>query len=62
MDDIQKYVAGLKDFQTQIKNTFNKPFEKLNTEQKIQALNTISADKTAPFEFMPSRYLGCVEV
>lgn len=92
MDDIQKYVAGLKDFQTQISNTFEKPFEKLNTEQKIQALNTISTDETLPesvrtfvqtnkkltveyftqsevyqvnhfgFEFMPSRYSGCVTI
>jgi len=90
MEDIKKYLGGLNDFQKQVSDTFNKPFEKLNSEQKIEALNTLSADKTTSepmqvfiqtnkkltveyftqseeyqvnhfgFEFMPSRYVGCV--
>ncbi len=92
MDDIQKYIAGLNDFQQYISNTFNKPFKKLNIEQKTQALNSISTDEKLPksvksfvqtnkkltveyftqseayqvnhfgFEFMPSRYAGCVQI
>jgi len=39
MDDIGKYLDGLKDFQESIKSKFNKSFEQLNLEEQTQVLN-----------------------
>jgi len=91
MDDIKKYLAGLKGFQGEVKNKFNKSFDRLSSEQQTQMLKERFANKdNSPtkhfletnkkltveyftksedyqtnhfgYEFIPSRYAGCVEV
>lgn len=90
MEDIERYLGGLKDFQESIKSKFNKSFGKLSLEEQTQILKEGFSDKNdSPtrdflntnkkfaveyftksedyqvnhfgYEFIPSRYLGCVK-
>ena len=91
MNDIEKYMTGLKDFQEGVKSKFNKSFDKLNIEEQTQVLSERFAEENTSsakdflemnkrltveyftksedyqvnhfgYEFIPSRYSGCVNL
>ncbi len=91
MDDVGKYLGGLKDFQKGVKSKFSKSFDKLSLEEQTQVLSEeFSKESTSSakdflemnkrltveyftksedyqvnhfgYEFIPSRYSGCVSL
>ncbi len=93
MEDIEKYLTGLKSFQERVQSSrFGKPFEQLSPEKQQQVLEEGFPDKTTSstaqkfvetnkrliveyftrsenyqvnhfeYEFIPSRYSGCVNL
>ncbi len=51
MEDLEKYIKGLKDFQEDIKSKSEEPFKKLKPEQQTQILSDIFLDEnTSPIK------------